>query len=73
MHSKLSALISHSDRDIGKETSGQEAAKGWEEQRVFREWFNETIMSSDANRLSNAVMIVPYGSALPNYRDEPNG
>jgi hypothetical protein len=42
------------------------------ELRVFREWFNENVFTSDAETGSEAIMIMPYGSANPKYRDSPN-
>ncbi|KAI7777115.1 uncharacterized protein LA080_004017 [Diaporthe eres] len=36
-----------------------------EELRVFRHWFHKNIMSHDDSSLSDAIMIMPYGSANP--------
>jgi hypothetical protein len=43
-----------------------------EELKVFRDWFNEKIMTSSDATFSDAIMIMPYGSANPKYRDVPN-
>jgi hypothetical protein len=42
------------------------------ELKVFRAWFSENVFSSDLQSGSDAVMIMPYGSANPKYRDSPN-
>lgn len=42
------------------------------ELKVFRDWFDQIIFSKDPHTLSNAIMIMPYGSADPKYRDAPN-
>jgi hypothetical protein len=52
--------------------TADECMQGQEEQKVFREWFEANILSFDPETLSNAIMIMPYGSALPVYRDVPN-
>ncbi|KAB8339253.1 hypothetical protein FH972_022187 [Carpinus fangiana] len=69
----LKTYLAKGTRGIGKTVSSSEAEQGLEEQRIFREWFESKFMSSDSNTMSNAVMIMPYGSAVPKYRDAPNG
>ena len=59
-------------RGVGKEVSSEEYNTHIEEQRVFREWFDQNVFSSDPETLSDAIMIMPYGSANPKYRDSPN-
>ncbi len=49
-----------------------EAERGWERQRIFREWFQENIMTTAEDTLSTAVMIMPYGHGGPQYRDIPD-
>ncbi|KAI0867911.1 putative amidase [Hypoxylon argillaceum] len=39
---------------------------------VFRTWFGVNVLAADSETLSNAIMIMPYGSAKPKYRDAPN-
>jgi len=60
------------NRDIGSSMTAEESEQGQKEQSVFREWFNAKIISFDPGSLSDAIMIMPYGSALPIYRDVPN-
>jgi hypothetical protein len=43
-----------------------------EELKVFRDWFNDNIMMPTDTALSDAIMIMPCGSANPKYRDTPN-
>jgi hypothetical protein len=52
--------------------SEQEAQQGWQELKIFREWFIENIMTQDEETSSDAVMIMPYGSANPKCRDAAN-
>lgn len=59
-------------RGIGKTVTPAENRQYREELRVFRHWFDENIMSHDDSSLSDAIMIMPYGSANPKYRDTPN-
>ena len=42
------------------------------EQAVFRGWFQRNIMAYDKSSLSDAIMIMPYGTSDIKYRDEPN-
>jgi hypothetical protein len=42
------------------------------ELKVFRDWFDDNVFSSDPASLSDAIMIMPYGSANPKYRDSSN-
>jgi len=57
---------------IGKNVTTEEYNVYMNELRVFRDWFNENVFSSDAKSGSQAIMIMPYGSANPKYRDSPN-
>lgn len=43
-----------------------------EELSTFRTWFDNNVMSTDSETLSDAIMIMPYGSANPKYRDMAN-
>lgn len=40
--------------------------------KVFRDWFNDNILSQDSSTMSDAIMIMPYGSANPRYLEDPN-
>lgn len=59
-------------RGVGKDVTPAENQQYRDELRVFRQWFNENIMSHNDDSLSDAIMIMPYGSANPKYRDGPN-
>jgi hypothetical protein len=43
-----------------------------EELAVFRDWFSEFVMGPDSDTLSSAILIMPYGEADPEYRDDPS-
>ncbi|KAI1109788.1 putative amidase [Nemania sp. NC0429] len=57
---------------IGEAVTDDEYHTFTEELRVFRKWFDDNIMSTSDESLSDAVMLMPYGSANPKYRDAPN-
>jgi hypothetical protein len=59
-------------RGVGKATTREERDTYLEALKVFRQWFNENILSSVENSLSDAIMIMPYGSANPKFRDSAN-
>jgi hypothetical protein len=52
-------------RGVGSKVTDAEYAQHLNELAVFRDWFNENVMSTDPNSLSDAIMIMPYGSANP--------
>jgi hypothetical protein len=66
------ALFMTSSRNVGKEVNSDEYEMYLKELKVFRNWFEEHLMSTDPQTLSNAIMIMPYGVPDPEYRDEPN-
>jgi hypothetical protein len=38
----------------------------------FRTWFEKNILGLDDESVTNAVMIMPFGSTYPKYRDDRN-
>ena len=38
---------------------------------VFRQWFDDNIMTSDPVTASDAVMLLPQGTGKAFYRDQP--
>jgi len=42
------------------------------EMKIFRTWFEKNIMGQDGNTVTDAIMIMPFGSATPKYRDDAN-
>jgi len=40
--------------------------------KVVRTWFEKNIMGPDKERVTDAVMVMPFGSAVPKYRDDAN-
>ncbi|KAI9670069.1 MAG: hypothetical protein M1817_004549, partial [Caeruleum heppii] len=59
--------------DAGKAVTPDEYERNVKEQKVFRDWFRENVLSPDSDTLSDAIMIVPNGRAGPKYRDDHNG
>lgn len=60
------------NRATGEAVTNIEAGEYREKLHVFRKWFSENVLSATADLLSDAIMIMPYGSAKPKYRDTPN-
>jgi hypothetical protein len=40
--------------------------------KIFRTWFEKQIMGQDDETLTDAIAIMPFGAAVPKYRDDPN-
>ncbi|CAG8981416.1 hypothetical protein HYALB_00013919 [Hymenoscyphus albidus] len=50
----------------------EERAQGVAEMKVFRSWFEKNIMGPNSNTVTDAIMLMPFGSASPKYRDDAN-
>ncbi|KAI4231268.1 MAG: hypothetical protein LQ349_005714 [Xanthoria aureola] len=37
---------------------------------VFRQWFHENVLKQDSESLSDSVLVLPEGKAVPEYRDD---
>ncbi len=59
-------------RGIGKSFTDDEYETYVKELEVFRNWFDQNVLTMDPETLSDATMVMPYGSAKPKYRDSPN-
>ncbi|THZ54669.1 amidase signature enzyme, partial [Aureobasidium pullulans] len=46
--------------------------QGVAEMKIFRTWFEKQIMGQDNETLTDAIAIMPFGAAVPKYRDDPN-
>lgn len=40
--------------------------------KIFRSWFETNIMGQHSDTVTDAVMVMPFGSASPKYRDDSN-
>jgi hypothetical protein len=60
-------------RDTAASITLEEKERGLYELAEFRKWFNESIMTTDSETGSDAILLMPNGRAVPKYRDEPNG
>ncbi|KAI0199400.1 putative amidase [Astrocystis sublimbata] len=58
--------------DIAIPFTKEERAQGVAEMKVFRDWFEKNIMGPHRDTVSDAVMVMPFGSAVPKYRDDAN-
>jgi hypothetical protein len=67
MHASLTL-----SRSIAVSFTAEDRAQGVAEMNVFRVWFERNILGRDADTVTNAVMIMPFGSPHPKYRDDPN-
>ncbi|EGX95643.1 amidase, putative [Cordyceps militaris CM01] len=50
----------------------EERAQGVAEMKIFRTWFEANIMGQHNDTVTDAVMVMPFGSASPKYRDDAN-
>ncbi|KAJ3493191.1 hypothetical protein NLG97_g4888 [Lecanicillium saksenae] len=50
----------------------KEGAQAVAKMKIFRTWFETNVMGQDSETVTDAVMIMPFGSASPKYRDESN-
>ncbi|KAI1121626.1 putative amidase [Nemania abortiva] len=57
---------------VGKSVTEEDYRTYTNELEIFRTWFNENVFSANPETLSGAIMVMPYGSANPKYRDKPN-
>jgi hypothetical protein len=57
---------------VGKEVTPEEYETYLEELAVFRDWFSDFVMGPNSDTLSSAILIMPYGEADPEYRDDPS-
>lgn len=65
-------LHEHSARSIAVPFIKEERARGVAEMEVFRTWFEKNIMGPDKDTVTDAVMVMPFGSVSPKYRDDAN-
>ena len=68
----MGSTVLTSHRGVGKEVTDEQYEKHMEKLKIFRSWFDTNIMSLNPESLSDTIMIMPYGSANPKYRDSPN-
>ncbi|KAM3518755.1 hypothetical protein MY4038_010009 [Beauveria bassiana] len=50
----------------------EERAQGVAEMKIFRTWFETNIMGQHSDTVTDAIMVMPFGSASPKYRDDSN-
>jgi hypothetical protein len=50
----------------------EERAQGVAKIKIFRTWFEKNIMGQDSNTVTNAIMIMLFGSGTPKYWDYAN-
>lgn len=54
-------------RDAGKNTSLYNRNDGFKRIEVYRQWFQQTILTGDH---TNAIIVMPLEDAKPRYRDD---
>lgn len=59
-------------RSIAVPFTKEQRAQGVAEMGVFRTWFEKNIMGPSRDTVTDAVMVMPFGSAAPKYRDDAN-
>jgi hypothetical protein len=65
-------ILTKETRGVGKAVTPEEYETYLEELAVFRDWFSDFVMGPDSDTLSSAILIMPYGEADPEYRDDPS-
>ncbi|KAL9045689.1 MAG: hypothetical protein Q9206_007249 [Seirophora lacunosa] len=56
--------------DKGASLTMEERDQGKARLAVFCQWFHESVMRQDPDSLSDAILVLPEGQAVPEYRDE---
>lgn len=69
----LPDAMSYTNRHLGKDIKPEQQEEGRKKLEIFRTWFQENVMRTDERTLSDAVLIMPNGRAVPKYRDDHNG
>jgi hypothetical protein len=62
------ALTKHRER--AKPFTTEDRDRGLNELDVFRQWFSRNVLASESDLLSNAILIMPFGSGEPQWRDQ---
>lgn len=65
----------NTDGDIrtqGEKVTLEQYDRSKQELSAYRKWFAENVLTTDDQTGSTAVMILPCGSSVPKYRDDPN-
>jgi len=58
--------------DVGAGVTEGQVEKALKELKVYRQWFNDTILHPDEGTGFSAILILPCGSGEPKYRDDQN-
>ena len=59
-------------RGIGAKVPAEDKDGAIEVQNVFRKWLDESIISANSKLLLDALLLMPFSNATPNYRDTQN-
>jgi hypothetical protein len=62
------ALTKHRER--AKPFTAEDRDRGLDELDIFRQWFSKNVLASESDLLSNAILIMPFGSGEPQWRDQ---
>ena len=57
-------------RERAKPFTTEDRDRGLDELDVFRQWFSKNVLASESELLINAVLIMPFGSGDPQWRDQ---
>ena len=58
------------NRNKGASLTIEERDEGKAQLAVFRQWFHENVLKQDSDSLSDSVLVLPKGKAVPEYRDD---
>ena len=65
-------IITEVHRDKGASISLEQREKAAAELDIYRNWFNERVMKRESDSIPDAILVMPEGKAVPQYRDDPN-
>jgi len=59
--------------DLGSKVTKEERAQGLSEVQIYKDWIAEHVLTKNSKGESEAVILLPLGSAKPDYRDVESG
>lgn len=58
------------NRDKGASLTVEDRNAGKAQLGVFRQWFHENVLKQNPDSLSDSILVLPEGKAVPEYRDD---
>jgi hypothetical protein len=57
-------------RNLGAKITAEERSEALRELRIYRKWMTEQFLTPHSSIGGSAVIVIPQGSTVPDYRDE---